>query len=299
VPGVVTAVRERLRAALGWLDGAEPAERARFVEAGLAILLGLRLALSPYRALSGLPASLYEPPPFLSWLDTIPSTGTITVLQVVGVAGAVAAVATRGPWRRAGFVVAWTCLLFLAGFRDSRGKIMHNDLLLLWACVPFLFAAADLAWRDRTPSRRAGWPVRLSLVFVALTYFFAGWAKLRRSGPAWVASDNVTWVLRWAAADRSGLSPWPELTRWVADQHVLTVGSAAVTLALELTFPVVLFVARLRPLYAAGAVALHVFTIVLLGFDYWLWIGVVLVVLIDWPALLERRRAEAPVTTAA
>jgi len=294
----VTAVRDGLRRAWSWLDGVEPVERARFVEVGLATLLGLRLALSPFRALADLPPSLFAPPPFLTWLSEMPSVGTITVVQVVGVAGAVAAIAGRGLWRRAGFVIAWTCLLFLAGLRDSRGKLMHNDLLLLWACVPWLFAAADLAWRDRTPSRRAGWPLRLSLTFVALVYFFAGWSKLRRSGPGWAFSDNGSWVLRWAT-DTAGRAPWPELNRWIADHSIVAVGTTAISLLIELTFPVVLAVARLRPLYAAGAVALHVSTAALLGLDYWLWVGVDLVVLVDWPGLLARRRRRAAVAAPA
>ena len=293
----MSSLRNRLDAATDWLSGPEPIDRARFLEVALAVLIGLRVALGPFRALSGLPASLYEPPFFLAWLDTIPSSSTIAAVQVVGVLGALAVLLPTGPWRRVGFVVAWVCLLTLAGFRDSRGKIMHNDLLLVWAAVPFLFASVDLAFRNRTPSRRAGWPVRLSLTFVALTYFFAGWAKVRRSGPAWAFSDNVTWVMRWGA-DISARAPWPELTRWVADHPVLTYTSALFTLLMELTFPVVLFRAGLRPLYAAGSVALHAFTALLLGYDYWLWAAVAVVVLVDWPGLLDRSRQPLAASTA-
>ncbi len=279
----MTAVRR----ADAWLFGAETGERARTVEVGLAVLLALRLALSPFRDLAGLPAGLYRPPWFLTGLHTIPSSGTILVLQIVGVVAALIVLGPPGTTRRVGFAVAWVCLVLLAGFRDSRGKIMHNDVLLIWSCVPFLFAAADLRFRDRTPSSRAGWPVRVSMTFVAFAYFFAGVAKLRRSGPAWVFSDNTQWVLRWGA-DVSARAYWPDFTRWVADQPALALGSAAVTLGLELTFPVVLFSARLRPFYAWGAVILHVATAALLGYDYWLWAAVDLVVLVDWSRLLRR-----------
>jgi hypothetical protein len=273
-----------LRKAEAWLFGPETGERARIVEVGLAVLLALRLALSPFRAMSGLPAGLFRPPWFLTGLETIPSTGTILVLQVIGVIAALVVLGPPGWWRRVGFAVAWVALLVLAGFRDSRGKIMHNDVLLIWACVPFLFAAVDLSLRDRRPSSRAGWPVRVAMTFVALAYFFAGWAKVRRSGPGWAFSDNVQWVLRWGA-DVSARAYWPEFTRWVANQPLLAYGSGLATLAVELTFPVVLFVARLRPFYALAGVAIHVSTAALLGYDYWLWAAVDLIVLVDWRQL--------------
>jgi hypothetical protein len=276
-----------LRRAVGWLFGPETGERARTVEASLAVLIALRIALSPFRDLSGLPAGLYRPPFFLTGLHTIPSSGTILVLQVVGLLGALVVLGPPGRARRVGFAVAWLCLLVLAGFRDSRGKIMHNDLLLLWAAAPFLLAAADLRLRDRQASSRAGWPVRVSMTLVAFVYFFAGWAKVRRSGPGWAFSDNVQWVLRWGA-DTTARAPWPDFTLWVADHRVLALVGSVGTLGLELTFPIVLFSARLRPLYAAGAVALHVSTAALLGYDYWLWAAVDLVVLVDWPRLVRR-----------
>ena len=40
--------------------------------------------------------------------------------------------------------LAWGCYLVLAGLFGSRGKVMHNDLLLLWTAVPFLQAGPVL-----------------------------------------------------------------------------------------------------------------------------------------------------------
>jgi hypothetical protein len=71
-------------------------------------------------------------------------------------------------------------------------------------------------------------------------------------------------------------------------------------LGFELTFPVVILLRWTRALYAAGAVFLHVSTWLLLGLDYWAWAITVPLVLIDWPAAVDRlraRRSPAPDTT--
>ena len=49
-------------------------------------------------------------------------------------------------------------------------------------------------------SVRYGWPVRTEMVVVAGAYFFVGFAKLMFSGPAWVTSGNMRWVL-YASSD--------------------------------------------------------------------------------------------------
>ena len=134
----------------------------------------------------------------------MPPAGVIVALQVVGVAAAVAA-ALR--WRtRATFAVAWVVYLVLAGLRGSRGKVLHNDLLL--AVVP----RRRSCWRRSTPRgttpRRPdehGWPVRVAMVHHApLVYFFAGYHKLRRSGLDWAIGDNVRYVMLWGPTHRPG-----------------------------------------------------------------------------------------------
>ena len=85
----------------------------------------------------------------------------------------------------------------LAGLRGSRGKVLHNDLLLLWASAPFLLAPVAVDVRDRVARRRYGWPIRVAMVITALVYFFAGYHKLRRSGIDWVLGDNMRYVMLW------------------------------------------------------------------------------------------------------
>jgi hypothetical protein len=269
-----------------------------FAHRALALVIGLRIALGSYRQLAELPDALFRPVPVLGWLPSMPPAGAIVAIQLAGTVAAGLAVARR--WPRAAFAVAWVAYLVLAGLRGSRGKVLHNDLLLLWVGACFLCApvagravrgragaASDQA-ADRRPSRAAGWPLRLAVVVTALVYLFAGYHKLRRSGPGWIVGDNMSWVMRWGPS--IGDTPLPALTEWVGDHHVAAMVSAAFIIGVELAFPLVVWHRWLRPWFAAAAVVLHVGTWLLLGLDYWAWALTVPIVLVDWPAAVDRWR---------
>ena len=136
----------------------------------------------------------------------MPSATAFAVMQVIGGLAVVAFVLRR--WPRATFALAWVVYLVLAGLRESRGKIMHNDVLLLLASVPFLAAPLTAGRRDRTPDDRFGWPINTGIAVVTLGYFFAGYWKLMRSGLSWVTSDNVRLSIAWG--------PKPAVGRWDA-----------------------------------------------------------------------------------
>jgi hypothetical protein len=283
----------RLRRALDdALFGPETAARLVLVHAGLSALIGVRIVAGSYRQLADTPAALVDPVPFLGWLDRMPSAEVFVAIQVVGGVAALAAVLRRHP--RAAYAVAWVCYLVLAGLRGSRGKVLHNDLLLLWASAPFLLAPAAVDRRDPAPRRRYGWPIRTSIVIIALVYCLAGYHKLRRSGPSWAYSDNMRYVALWGPS--IGSPGWPGLARWVGENVWVSRASGVFILGLELSFPVVIWVRWLRVWYALAAVVLHVTTWLLLGLDYWAWAITVPLVLIDWPAVAARWRARRAAT---
>ena len=283
----------RLRAALDdALWGPETALRLLVVYVGLSALIGVRIAAGSYRQLADTPAALVDPVPMLGFLDTMPSAEVFVAIQVVGTLAAAVAVAAALLRRRPqlAFAVAWVCYLVLAGLRGSRGKVLHNDLLLLWVSAPFLLAPTIRDVRDRIPRRRWGWPIRVAIVITALIYFFAGYHKLRRSGLEWAYSDNMRYVTLWGPS--IGSPGWPGLARWVGDNVWVARASGVFILGLELTFPVVVFVRWTRVLYAAAALFLHATTWLLLGLDYWAWAIAVPLVLVDWPDVVAwaRRR---------
>jgi hypothetical protein len=288
------------------LWGPETAARLLVVYVGLSTLIGVRIAAGSYRQLADTPAALVDPVPILGFLDTMPSAEVFVAVQVVGTLAAAAAVAATLVRRRPqlAFAVAWVCYLVLAGLRGSRGKVLHNDLLLLWVSAPFLMAPTVRDIRDHVPRRRWGWPIRVAIVITALIYFFAGYHKLRRSGLAWAYGDNMRYVTLWGPS--IGGPGWPGLARWVGDNVWVSRASGVFILGLELTFPVVIFVRWTRVLYAAAAVFLHATTWLLLGLDYWAWAVAVPLLLVDWPAVatwargrLARDEAPAPAQVAA
>ena len=293
MPGLTVA---RIR---GWwhetLWGPETAARLVVAHTGLTVLIGARIVLGSYRQLAATPRALVDPVPLLFWLDRMPPVPVFVGLQVVGgIAALVAVIAIVGRLgvARVAFAVAWVCYLVLAGLRGSRGKVLHNDLLLVWASAPFLLAPIKVDWRDRIPRRIYGWPIRVSTVVIALIYAFAGYHKLRRSGIDWVTGDNMRYVLLWGPS--IGHAAWDDLARWVGEHLWAARASAAFILGLEITFPVVLVYRRLQPLYAGAAVFLHITTWFVLGLDYWAWAITVPLVLVDWPvaAAWLRRRLE-------
>ena len=265
--------------------------RFDLVSRGLAALVALRVAFGPYRALAGQPEELFRPVWFLRVLDGMPSAALFVALQVVGtVAAAYAVAGRRGRARWGAFVVGWLAFLVLAGLRSSLGKILHNDVLLLLAAVPFVVTP------DGDDEGRSHSAVHAAMAVVAAAYFFAGLAKLRHSGLAWVTGDNMRYILTWGAVD--GRARFDDWALWVADRAWLSTLSAAGILGLELGAPVAIGVRALRPVFVGAAAALHLATWFLLGLDYWAWIGTVAVVLVDWtrvgPSAGRGREAAPP-----
>ena len=266
------------------LFGPGSGARLLIVHTGLAALIGLRVVLGPYRPLSGTPDALWDPVPILGFLGSAPASWVIVALQVLGGLAALAAVLRRKP--RLAFAVAWLCYLVLAGIRGSRGKVLHNDLLLLWVCVPFLLAPVNVALSDRTDRREFGWPVRSATAIAALIYFLAGYHKLRRSGLDWAIGDNVRYVMLWGPA--IGRAKWDALATWVAERDWASRGTGAFILTFELTIPLSLVWRRLQPGYAVVAVALHVTTYLFLGLDYWAWALTASLLFVDWTGLVTK-----------
>lgn len=278
------------------LYGSETGARLLVAHTGLAIVIGLRIILGPYRHLAETPPALFDAVPMLAWLDSMPPAGVIIAIQVLGALAAVAAALRRRT--RVTFAVAWLCYLVLAGLFGSRGKVMHNDLLLLWCSAVFLLAPTDVGLDDRTPRRSTGWPVRTGMTVAALIYFLAGYHKLWRSGLDWALGDNFRYIMLWGPS--YGRAQWEAMADWIGERLWASRLSSASLFLFELTFPVAVIVRRLRPFYVVGAVVLHILTWFLLGLDYWAWAATILVLFVDWPAVVARirpRRAPAEPAT--
>jgi hypothetical protein len=229
---------------------------------------------------------------FLTWMEQMPSAGVIVLIQVVGV---LAAVAAAFAWReRATFLVAWSSLLVLAALRASRGKVHHNDLVLLLVAGVLAAAPVGLRLLDARRSPAWGWPIRTSLLLVTGAYFLSGFQKLVSSGPAWVLSDNLRNLMYAARLD--GHAPTDQVSLFIADRPVVAHLVALATMVVELGAVAALLRPRLRPGYVLAVAVLHLGVYLTHGLDYSMWVGTAAVVLIDWDGLLRRAMATRSAT---
>jgi hypothetical protein len=285
-----------------WVFAPSSARRLAAARIGLASLLAIRMSRGIYLNLSGQPRALFRPLSFMHVFGSMPSRHIVLIAQIVGVVAAV--LAAIGLRARVTLPLAWICGVLLNGMATSIGKVVHNDVMLILCLVPLLPARTSDVWsldslltryrpgHARRPAPQFGvsygWPVRTALVAAAGAYFFTGLAKLVFSGPAWVLSGNLRWVL-YAASDARGTPN--ALSLFVADRpwlaHVVALG----TLAVELGFPLVLWKPRLAWFFVPGAVGLHLAIWATLGLDYSAWAATVLILFIDWPLVVDRARA--------
>lgn len=270
------------------------AERLATIRIGLCAVLALRLCRSVYVQLAEQPPVLFRPISFMRALDGMPPKPVVLTVQIVAIIAAIGAAA--GYRTRASLPLAWVGGVFLNGMTTSIGKVVHNDVLLLLAMVPLLVAPVADAWsldanRARVarspggPSERYGWAIDVAMIVVAGAYFFTGWQKITTSGASWFTGSNLRWVL-YASSD-SQVSPnvWALMLAgipWLV--HVV----ALVTLVIETGFPLVLLRPRLAWVFVPAAVALHGGIHLAMHLDYSAQIATVLVVFVDWPAVIDR-----------
>jgi len=282
-------VRRRLE---GWLFAPGDPRRLAAVRIGLCGVLAIRLARGAYAELATQPPALYRPISFLRLLDRMPSPETVAVLQALALSAAV--LACVGLLTRVTLPLAWLAALPLVAMTSSLGKVVHNDVLLLLSLVPLLPSPAGAAWSLDARQRRVagrgtayGWPVRTAMVVVAGAYFFSGLAKLLHAGPAWVTGGNLRWVLYAASDTQPDPNPF---ALFVADRPALAHLVAAAALLVELGFPLVLWRPRLAWVLVPAALAMHAGIGLAMHLDYSAMAATVVIVLVDWPALVDRLR---------
>jgi len=289
--GLTARPRAWAARAEAWLFAPGDPRRLAALRIGLCGVLALRLAFGPYLDLAHQPAALFRPISFMKLLPSMPPPAFVLPVQVLAATAAV--LATLGLLTRVTLPVAWLAALPLIAMTSSLGKTVHNDVLLLLSLLPLVPSAAGAAWSldarrgggGVPAAARFGWPVRTTMVVVAGAYFFSGFAKLLHAGPAWVTSGNLRWVL-YASSDAQGHAN--QVALFVADRPWLAHLLAAGTLATELCFPLVLWRPRPRWVLVPAVLALHAGIWAAMRLNYWPMAATVLIVLVDWPAVVAR-----------
>jgi uncharacterized membrane protein YphA (DoxX/SURF4 family) len=150
---------------------------------------------------------------------------------------------------------------FLVSHHGSYGDMFHEEIvlsmfLLFLALSPSgLRLSLDARLRRSPPGRTdmAVWPLRLTQVLLAWSYFSNGVAKLAYSGLEWMNGYTLQGYLLHSSV-QWGDRPFGQ---WLAQQHDLSVALSIATVASELAFPLVLFSRRVRPILLAWAVTFH------------------------------------------
>lgn len=229
------------------------------ISVGLALLVDVALTYWPVRrALFGA-ATLGDPSVFRSrtawplWNWSLLEGATSPwVWDAALVAwGAAALALAAGLCSRRAALIAWALsvsVLNVNYFAHNGGDRLRTMALLLLALTPCAATWSVEAWRRGRRLQKAytaPWPLRLVLLQLVVIYFFSGVLKEKgttwQSGEAlWLVMTNAAWT-RWSYLD---LPVWP----WLA--QALT----WITLAWELTFPVLLLSRRTRvPALLIGA----------------------------------------------
>lgn len=151
---------------------------------------------------------------------------------------------------------------FLVSHEGSYGEVHHTDVLVSLFLLFLAFSpsgkrlSVDAALQRKAedaPTDRAAWPLRLTQVLLAWSYFSNAVAKLAYSGLEWMNGYTLQQQLL------STSIQWDRpLGVWLARQHSTCVALSIGTLAFELLFPLALVWRRARTVLLAAGVAFHV-----------------------------------------
>jgi hypothetical protein len=209
-------------------------------------------------ALAAAPAALRVVPEGLGWFAAhVPVTpGFARLVQGVCVFSALCT--GIGVSARAAAAVMTAAAFYLFALSQFAGAVWH-DMHLLWMGALLAASPCDeaLAYDRRgappsPDSTRYGWPLFWARLLLGCIYFFPGVHKLATSGLAWALSDNLRNQMWWKWAEHGTAHP----LRVDRIPGLLQAGGLFV-LAFEISFPVLVFVRRIRPWLALAGVVFH------------------------------------------
>lgn len=192
------------------------------------------------------------PPDAIPWADLVLWTYAITVAAglatMIGLRTRISAILfALGTW-------------FLVSHETSYGETYHTEILI---SLFLLFLALSPSGRRLSldalrlriaegQTDQAVWPLRLTQVLLAWTYFSNSVFKLAYGGLEWMNGYTLQQYLlsRYLQWDRP-------LALWLAQRYWLSVALSIATVAFELSFPLALFVRRARPFLLASGVIFH------------------------------------------
>ncbi len=120
------------------------------------------------------------------------------------------------------------------------------------------------------------WPRKAMLGMLCFAYFGAGWQRLL-ANPLWIDGHTLQAYL----LDKHIRYDIP-LGYWIAQHWLLCVFVSVYTMALELSYIVVMIWPRLKPLYLLGGLGLHLGIYLTMGINFFLYFVFAYFVLVEW-----------------
>jgi len=227
--------------------------------------------------------AFWKPVWLMSVLHLLPaSTPVLEVLQAVW--RTALALSCIGLFTRVSTATSFVLGFYLFGVPVSFGRIHHQEHILIFSFLIMAFSRCGDAWsvdalirkaragtaqRSEVASGEYTWPVRMIWVVIALTYFAAGFSKLRHSGFDWINSDTMSYFLTsryYYTSDADPLTSWGlVMGRGVIMPRLL----AASGMLLELALPIALFSRRSRWILVPGVAAMQTGIAVLMGPNFY------------------------------
>jgi hypothetical protein len=192
--------------------------------------------------------------------------------------------------------------LFYQGLLRSFSHFNHDEMPVVYVlCVLAFTPCGDAfsldAWRARRRGdlrERAsdalvyGYPILLTRLLLAWSYFSSGLIKLRVAGLGYLNADNLPALAISNSLDNLHDTHF-RLAFWLPQVREYTTAFVALVLLWELLFPLAVFSRRARFLILAAGVIFHLGTLLLMNifFPYHL---ALYLVFVDWPAAARRLR---------
>lgn len=206
-----------------------------------------------------------------------------------------------GLWFRWSSVVSTLMAFYLFTLPQLWGRINHEHHLLLFAALLSVAPSADAMsvdiWRRwRTgeivpdplaPTLRHGAPLTVMMVLLSLAYLFPGIWKVCRAGMSWFSGENMRLLILYKLQEGSVSG----LQTWLLSRPGLLLLGAVFGVVFELGFVFLILWRRTRWMAALAGLGFHVSVSMLMGINFFT-LQACYVVLVDWSALLRRKRRE-------
>ncbi len=187
-----------------------------------------------------------------------------------------------GLFTRVSTIVSFLWSPYLFGIPHSFGKTHHYDAILVFIFLVMALARCGDAWSIDNLIHRVGqqnqevgdhaiasgeyrWPVRFVWLLMSLVFFTAGVSKLRHSGLAWVTSETMAILLVQHQYHITDNEPMTQFGLYLTEPAFLPHLLAAISLTLELGYPLALFSRGARWYFVPGTALMQILIRVLLG----------------------------------